>query len=307
MNFNNFTIKAQEAVQQAVQLVSQNNQQAIEGVHLLKAVIMTGESITNFLFQKLGVNQQNVMKVVDAQIASLPKVSGGEPYLSGEANAILQKAIDYSSKMGDQYVSLEPIILALFTEKSTASQILKDAGMTLLYHNHDFEFTKLEDGQYGLDYLYANVPADLLQTELDECWVKYSGEDPVAYLKKYAGRSPLVHIKDFYAEGKQEGDPYALIGLNEGEQKKAGTFEFRPLGEGLQDIPAIIKAAEESGSKWLIVEQDDPSMGKTPMECVTMSINYLKDNYINCSGDCSTVDCAACPESKSCEDCPEAK
>ena len=91
---------------------------------------MTGESITNFLFQKLGVNQQNVMKVVDAQIASLPKVSGGEPYLSGEANAILQKAIDYSSKMGDQYVSLEPIILALFTEKSTASQILKDAGVT---------------------------------------------------------------------------------------------------------------------------------------------------------------------------------
>ena len=130
MNFNNFTIKSQEAVQQAAQLVTQNGQQAIEAVHLLKAVIMTGESITNFLFQKLGVNQQNVMKVVDAQIASLPKVSGGEPYLSGEANAILQKAIDYSSKMGDQYVSLEPIILALFTEKSTASQILKDAGVT---------------------------------------------------------------------------------------------------------------------------------------------------------------------------------
>lgn len=130
MNFNNFTIKSQEAVQQAVQLVTQNGQQAIEAVHLLKAVIMTGESITNFLFQKLGVNQQIVMKVVDAQIASLPKVSGGEPYLSGEANAILQKAIDYSSKMGDQYVSLEPIILALFTEKSTASQILKDAGVT---------------------------------------------------------------------------------------------------------------------------------------------------------------------------------
>lgn len=130
MNFNNFTIKAQEAVQQAVQLVTQNGQQAIEAVHLLKAVMMTGESITNFLFQKLGVNQQNVMRAVDAQIASLPKVSGGEPYLSSESNAILQKAIDYSSKMGDQYVSLEPIILALFTEKSVASQILKDAGVT---------------------------------------------------------------------------------------------------------------------------------------------------------------------------------
>ena len=130
MNFNNFTIKAQETVQQAVQLVTQNNQQAIEPVHLLKAVIMTGESISNFLFQKLGVNAQQVTKALDAQIASLPKVSGGEPYLSGESNKVLQKAVDYSSKMGDQYVSIEPIILALYTEKSSASQILKDAGFT---------------------------------------------------------------------------------------------------------------------------------------------------------------------------------
>ena len=130
MNFNNFTIKSQEAVQQAVQLVTQSGQQAIEPVHLLKAVIMTGESVSNFLFQKLGVSPQNIMRALDAQIASLPKVSGGEPYLSGETNNVLQKAIEYSSKMGDQYVSLEPIFLALFTEKSVASQILKDAGMT---------------------------------------------------------------------------------------------------------------------------------------------------------------------------------
>ena len=130
MNLNNFTIKSQEAVQQAVQLATQNGQQAIEAVHLLKGVIMTGESVTNFIFQKLGVNIQNLNRVLDAQISSLPKVSGGEPYLSSEANTVLQKAIGYSSKMGDQYVSLEPIILALFTEKSTASQILKDAGMT---------------------------------------------------------------------------------------------------------------------------------------------------------------------------------
>ena len=130
MNLNNFTIKAQEAVQQAVQLATQHGQQAIEAVHLLKGVIMTGESVTNFIFQKLGVNIQNLNRVLDAQISSLPKVSGGEPYLSSEANAVLQKAIDYSSKMGDQYVSLEPVILALFTEKSTASQILKDAGVT---------------------------------------------------------------------------------------------------------------------------------------------------------------------------------
>ena len=130
MNLNNFTIKSQEAVQQAVQLVQKNNQQVIEPVHLLKAVIMTGESVTNFLFQKLGVNIQNLNMVLDRQVESYPKVSGGEPYLSSESNAVLQKAIDYSGKMGDQYVSLEHIILALFTVKSTASQILKDAGVT---------------------------------------------------------------------------------------------------------------------------------------------------------------------------------
>ena len=130
MNLNNFTIKSQEAVQQAVQLVSRNGQQAIEAVHLLKGVILAGESVTNFIFQKLGVNIQNLNRVLDTQISSLPKVSGGEPYLSGETNQILQKAIGYSSQMGDQYVSLEPIILALFTEKSMASQLLKDAGIT---------------------------------------------------------------------------------------------------------------------------------------------------------------------------------
>lgn len=130
MNLNNFTIKSQEAVQQSVQLVSQRGQQVIEAAHILKAVIMTGESVVNFLFQKLGINVQNLQMVLDRQLDSYPKVSGGEPYLSSEANAVLQKAIEYSGKMGDQYVSLEHILLALLTEKSVASSMLKDAGVT---------------------------------------------------------------------------------------------------------------------------------------------------------------------------------
>lgn len=130
MNLNNFTIKSQEAVQQSVQQVSQRGQQVIEAAHILKAVIMTGESVVNFLFQKLGVNVQNLQMVLDRQLDSYPKVSGGEPYLSSEANAVLQKAIEYSGKMGDQYVSLEHILLALLTEKSVASSMLKDAGVT---------------------------------------------------------------------------------------------------------------------------------------------------------------------------------
>ena len=130
MNLNNFTIKSQEAVQKAVELVGQQNQQSIEATHLLKAVILTGESVVNFLFQKLGINPQGLNAALDRKIASYPKVEGGEPYLSREANAVLQKAVDYCGKMGDQYVSLEHIILALFSEGSDASQMLKDAGMT---------------------------------------------------------------------------------------------------------------------------------------------------------------------------------
>ena len=130
MNFNNFTIKSQEAVQEAVNLVQSRGQQAIEPVHIMQGVMKVGENVTNFIFQKLGMNGQQVALVVDKQIDSLPKVSGGEPYLSRESNEVLQKATQYSKEMGDEFVSLEPIILALLTVKSTVSTILKDAGMT---------------------------------------------------------------------------------------------------------------------------------------------------------------------------------
>ena len=130
MNFNNFTIKSQEAVQEAVNLVQSRGQQAIEPVHIMQGVMKVGENVTNFIFQKLGMNGQQVALVVDKQIDSLPKVSGGEPYLSRESNEVLQKATQYSKEMGDEFVSLEHIILALLTVKSTVSTILKDAGMT---------------------------------------------------------------------------------------------------------------------------------------------------------------------------------
>ena len=130
MNFNNFTIKSQEAVQEAVNLVQSRGQQAIEPEHLMTGVLKVGENVTNFIFQKLGVNGQQIATVLDRQIASLPKVSGGEPYLSREANEVLQKAVDYSKELGDEYVSLEAILLALLNVKSTVSTILKDAGMT---------------------------------------------------------------------------------------------------------------------------------------------------------------------------------
>ena len=130
MNFNNFTIKSQEAVQEAVNLVQSRGQQAIEPEHLMAGVLKVGENVTGFIFQKLGVNGQQIETVLDKQIASLPKVSGGEPYLSRETNDVLQKATDYSKQMGDEYVSLEALLLALLNVKSTVATILKDAGLT---------------------------------------------------------------------------------------------------------------------------------------------------------------------------------
>ena len=130
MNFNNFTIKSQEIVQEAVNMARTRGQQAIEPAHLMAAVFKVGDTITNFLFQKMGVNAQQLATLIDRQLDSLPKVSGGEPYLSREANEVLQRAVELSKEMGDQYVALEELVLALLTVKSTVATILKDAGVT---------------------------------------------------------------------------------------------------------------------------------------------------------------------------------
>ena len=131
MNFNNFTIKSQEAVQEAINLAQSKGQQAIETVHVLYGVMKVGENVTNFIFQKLGMNAGQVSMIVDRQIDSLPKVSGeGSPYLSRDTNEVFQKANQYAKEMNDEYVSLEHLMLALLTVKSTVATILKDAGMT---------------------------------------------------------------------------------------------------------------------------------------------------------------------------------
>ena len=130
MNLNKFTIKAQEAVQEAVARAGRQGQQAIEPEHLLSGILKVGEQVTQFIFQKLGISQQAVTRAVDAQIATLPKVQGGEPYLSRSANEVLLKAEDLAQKAGDEFVALEPLLQALLTVSSNASKILKDAGMT---------------------------------------------------------------------------------------------------------------------------------------------------------------------------------
>ena len=130
MTLEKFTIKAQEAVQEAVNTAQRAQQQAIEPVHLLKGIIEKGKDVANFIFQKLGVNGQQISLLLDQELQHLPRVQGGQPYLSSDSNSVLLKAEDISKQMGDEFVSIEPMLLALLSVNSTASRILKDAGCT---------------------------------------------------------------------------------------------------------------------------------------------------------------------------------
>ncbi|NLZ72898.1 MAG: ATP-dependent chaperone ClpB [Bacteroidales bacterium] len=129
MNFNNFTIKSQEAVQSALNTAQSNGQQVIEPAHLLLGIMKVGENVTPFIFQKLGLNDQQIQKIVEKEVASYPKVSGGSPYMSSSLNEIFQKATQLATDMKDEFVSLEHLLLSLLLVKSNASAILKDAGV----------------------------------------------------------------------------------------------------------------------------------------------------------------------------------
>lgn len=147
-------------------------------------------------------------------------------------------------------------------------------GIQLLYHNHDFEFAKDDNDKYVLDVLYEEIPSNILQTEIDTCWVNVAGENPCDYVRKYTGRAPVVHLKDF--DGEKNKNMYKLIGISEEKDQDKGNFEFRPLGYGKQNIQAIVDAARDAGANWIIAEQDEPSLGKSRMECAEMSYKYMQ-------------------------------
>jgi sugar phosphate isomerase/epimerase len=155
-------------------------------------------------------------------------------------------------------------------------RIAKEMGMSLLYHNHDFEFVTI-DGKYALDILYETIPADILQSEIDTCWVHFAGVNPVEYLKKFKGRAPVVHLKDFTADDTSSSDtPYDLIMSNAPKKtREESHFKFQPLGYGKQDIPSLLEACEYVGAKYVIVEQD-VSTARTGLEDAEISRNTLK-------------------------------
>ena len=177
--------------------------------------------------------------------------------------------LDAYAKIGCKYMVI-PFLDEMYRPgKEKFEEFLEDArklgeranklGMKLCYHNHGFEFQKV-DGEYGLDIIYRELSADLMGTEFDTCWIEYMGEDSCAYIRKYADRTEIIHLKDF------------VVKMEDGKK----VIEFRPMGSGTLDIKAIINAANDIDAKWLIVEQDEPTPGKTALECVKESIEYLR-------------------------------
>lgn len=179
----------------------------------------------------------------------------------------MEKVVADYKAVGCEYVALPwlPEEDRLETEKggetiadiSRFCKIANDNGLPLCYHNHEFEFVKMDNGEYALDWLYSRIPD--LKVEQDVCWVSASGENPVEYLEKYSNRTPLLHLKD-YAGSRIDNN-----------------LELRPVGYGVQDIKGIVASAEKNNVQWLIVEQDFPSMDKTALECAKLSIDYLKN------------------------------
>lgn len=175
----------------------------------------------------------------------------------------------------EEYRHLTPGYPVVIEEMKKIGAAVKAAGMKLLYHNHNFEFVRLENGTFGFDDIYSQVPADLLMVEPDTCWIKVAGQDPVEYIHKYGSRCEVIHLKDFVKEGNPQ-NLYKLIGIEtEKKEEDTGFFEFRPVGFGQMLWEPILNASLEAGAKWVVVEQDE-HYDLPPMECARRSREYLK-------------------------------
>lgn len=195
-------------------------------------------------------------------------------------------AVDYLNTLGVKYSAIPWYSFDEFRNNwdetiekfKSVSKLLREGGIQLMYHNHDFEFQKI-DGEYVLDKLYNAIPNDMLKPQFDTCWVHYAGVNPAEYIKKYIGKIEVLHLKDFVCEKLGNGPVYALIDEDGKEMKKDtkedSGFKLVPVGSGIQDFPAILEAAEEAGVEYVIVEQD-VSVDRDPLDAAKMSRDYLK-------------------------------
>ena len=150
------------------------------------------------------------------------------------------------------------------------------AGMTFLYHNHDFEFVRLENGKWGYDEMFESIPHENLMPELDTCWCDVATGEPVKFIKKYTGRIPVVHLKDYIKKG-QPKNMYKLIGIDssESEEDDGSYFGYRPLGFGQMIWQPVLEQAIASGTQWVVVEQDE-HYDLNPLEAARRSRDYLR-------------------------------
>ena len=213
----------------------------------------------------------------------LPAVSAHIPYQEMEAD--LDQVIEDARTLGLKYAAIPylgeeqrpggPGFDEVMAKIPEISRRFAEIGVQLLYHNHDFEFVAMPDGRTGLDTMYEDLDAETLAAEPDTCWIHVAGENPASWLARYSGRVPVVHLKDFVIEGRP-GKLYELIGSEEGDTREGeGSFDFRPLGEGRQDIPSILEAAVEAGADYVVVEQD-LSSDRSPMDAARDSRAYLR-------------------------------
>ncbi len=264
-----------------LQLYSIRDEMEKDMAHALKAVKEIGYDYVEFAGY-FGKEAEQVKALLDCYGLKCISVHQNPTLFFEEG----QKAIDYLKKIGTEYCAIPWYEVASYRNDwdktiksfSELGKKLKENGIQLLYHNHDFEFQKI-GGEIILDKIYQTVPAEYLQPELDMCWVKYAGYEPVSYLEKYAGRIDIVHIKDFCCEKMGGGPVYALID-SDGNEMESGSkeergFEFRPVGSGIQDVKSIVAASEKAGAQYLIVEQDEWG-AESSLGQAKKSIEYLK-------------------------------
>ncbi len=208
-----------------------------------------------------GMTACQVKEILDREGLALVSAHAGAEAIEDDST------LDDYAATGMRYIAIpwmeepknEEELAASVARLEKAGDRCRARGMELLYHNHIMEFNKVGNTTI-LDAYFSQVSPELLNTELDLCWVEMADVEPAAYLRKFPGRAPLVHIKDYYGE-KSEGE----------------AVEQRPLGHGMVKVTELLEAAEEMGTQWLIVEQDDPTPGLSPMECAQKSAQYLKE------------------------------
>ena len=213
--------------------------------------------------------------------AGLKPVSAHVPF--GDFRDGVEKTVNDYKTIGCEYVALPYLpedmrpancdFNAVIGEIKTIGRACADAGITLLYHNHDFEFEKLDDGEYLLDHIFASVPRDLLKVQPDACWIHVSGLNPAEYIRKYSSRCPVVHLKDY--TGEKAAGMYELIGETKNSGAPAEKFQFRSVGKGKVNIPEVLSAAIDVGAKWVVVEQDF-SLIQPMLDEVRASRDYLR-------------------------------